>query len=51
MSFAELLVIDKEFPSSIYSCVDLSTTIKDASAGTDTVETIGYAVPPAGAEP
>ena len=31
--------------------VVLSTTISEALAGTLTVETIGYAVPPEGAEP
>jgi hypothetical protein len=45
----EVTVID--VPSSKYTAVVLSTTISDASAGTETVLTIGNAVPPAGADP
>ena len=44
-------MIEIEWPSIKYIAVVLSTTTKDALAGTDTVDTIGYATPPAGAEP
>jgi hypothetical protein len=44
-------VTDIDEPSIKYTAVVLSTAINEAFAGTDTVEIIGYAVPPAGAEP
>ena len=44
-------VTTMEVPSIKYMPVVLSATISEASAGTETVETIGYAVPPEGAEP
>ena len=44
-------VMEIEVPSIRYIAVVLSTAISEALPGTDTVDTTGYAVPPAGAEP
>jgi hypothetical protein len=44
-------VTTMDVPSIKYRPVVLSVTISDASAGTDTVDTMGNAVPPEGAEP
>lgn len=44
-------VTDMEVPSCRYIAVVLSTTTKEALGGTDATEMIGYAVPPAGADP
>ena len=49
LAVPEVTTID--VPSIKYTAVVLSTTISEASAGTETVETIGKAVPPEGAEP
>ena len=49
LAVPDVTVID--VPSIRYKADVLSTTIKEASAGTDTVDTIGYAVPELGAEP
>lgn len=49
LAVPEVTVID--VPSCKYIAVVLSATINEALAGTETVLTIGYAVPPLGAEP
>lgn len=49
LAVPDVTVID--VPSIRYKADVLSTTIKDALGGTETVEAIGYAVPPLGAEP
>ena len=49
LAVPEVTVID--VPSIRYIAVVLSVTINDALAGTETVDTMGYAVPPLGAEP
>jgi hypothetical protein len=49
LAVPEVTIMDE--PSIKYTAVVLSTTISEASAGTDTVDTIGKAVPLDGAEP
>ena len=49
LAVPEVTLID--VPSCKYIAVVLSVTINDALDGTETTLTIGYAVPPDGAEP